>query len=123
MQDIDDANWSQPPLHEDGKAFEVAFRVNMTSIAAVDTVNYTTFVKLSIVFHWFDPRLREWAQQALLPKGLWGPYIVFENALSSIVMSQVEFILLDQGASPGLCKRTLKPVLVPYSRLPVRLST
>ena len=112
---IDDETWMYPPLHaaaraggSDAKPFEVRFRVNMSRIASVNTIEGTAYVKVSVVFYWDDARLRDWDQFTPLPPKLWGPYLVFENAEGDVVEAQVEFVLVDQRKTPGRLKRTLR---------------
>ena len=112
---IDDETWKYPPLHAaaraggaDAKPFEVRFRVNMSRIASVNTIEGTAYVKVSVVFYWDDARLRDWDQFTPLPPRLWGPYLVFENAEGDVVEAQVEFVLVDQRKTPGRLKRTLR---------------
>jgi hypothetical protein len=83
---------------------DVDLRFNVRKVAHVNTVNGTAYVKIFAVFYWTDERLKGWANPQL-PRKLWGPCIMLENAEHDNVRLPQNFYLVNPKT--GLLKRTI----------------
>lgn len=93
----DHSYWTQPPPNPTaaGEPIWVDVRLNLKKVAAVNTVDGSAFVDITVVFYWTDPRLINWLPQVELPGSLWGPKLGLMNALGDLQKKSKFITVLD----------------------------
>eukprot|EP01052_Picozoa_sp_SAG31_P015083 SAG31_NODE_958_length_10763_cov_8.374531_10_plen_221_part_00 len=77
-------DWTRHPNYLIKEVTSVHTICRILTIAAVDTVQQTVHIKMSLNVYWTDPRLAErerWQPGSRLPDRLWGPWPELANAV------------------------------------------
>jgi len=99
--------WTPPPTRDE-EPLHVDFRCACFKLNNVSTVDFSVKIKFVIVFEWIDERLI--LDDGIystndLPRNLWGPDVILENAENDCEAVYDSFSLLN--SKTGLLKRTV----------------
>jgi hypothetical protein len=101
MPTAGDVSWVAPPPAPDGEhSLWVDFRLDLTKLANVNTVDGTAFYNGYVIMYWTDTRLIGWEGE--LPQDLWGPKLICGNG-KDMDISPFAFVLANR--STGRLKR------------------
>jgi len=99
--------WNPPPTRDE-VPLQVDFRCACFKLNNVSTVDFSVKIKFVIVFEWKDERMmhhdRIYSTNDL-PRDLWGPDVILENAENDCEVVYDSFSLLNSRT--GLLKRTV----------------
>lgn len=101
---VENESWHSPPPGPG--PIRVDFKCACLGLSRIDTASLTANIKFVLVFLWNDDRFKGLRINTNdLPGNLWGPDVIFENALPSCRPIYDSFILVDP--SSGRMKRTI----------------
>ena len=119
VSDSSNALWNPPPPTDEAgnileargdgthvRPFRVDFYCACAKLSNISTVNFTALVRFLVCFEWNDPRLASSGMTTNdLPGDLWGPDLIFENAMTDLEVSYGSFSLVNPAT--GRLKRTI----------------